>query len=112
MRHSSRLTLDEPERNKLWRHVIDTIEDYAKNVSTARVAPVLDVEKIRASLKSLDFNSALDPMEAVNFVVQGLWRQQVHTPHPRYFGLFNPAPTTLGIAADALVAAFNPQLAA
>jgi glutamate/tyrosine decarboxylase-like PLP-dependent enzyme len=36
----------------------------------------------------------------------------VHTPHPRYYGLFNPAPTTMGIAADALTAAFNPQLAA
>ena len=36
----------------------------------------------------------------------------MHTPHPSYFGLFNPAPTTMGIAADTLVAAFNPQLAA
>ncbi|MGH9902662.1 MAG: pyridoxal phosphate-dependent decarboxylase family protein, partial [Pyrinomonadaceae bacterium] len=45
-------------------------------------------------------------------VVAGLREHQVHTTHPRYFGLFNPAPTTMGIAADALVAAFNPQLAA
>jgi glutamate/tyrosine decarboxylase-like PLP-dependent enzyme len=36
----------------------------------------------------------------------------VHTSHPRYFGLFNPAPTTASIAADTLVAAFNPQMAA
>src|SRR5262249_2175877 len=42
----------------------------------------------------------------------GLTRFLVHTPHPGYYGLFNPAPTTMGIAADALVAAFNPQLAA
>src|SRR4029079_9022625 len=35
-----------------------------------------------------------------------------HTPHPSYFGLFNPAPATMSVAADALVAAFNPQIAA
>ena len=45
-------------------------------------------------------------------MVHNLWQYQTHTPHPRYFGLFNPAPTTMGIAADTLVAAFNPQLAA
>src|ERR671915_314546 len=36
----------------------------------------------------------------------------VHTSHPRYFGLFTPAPTFAGVLADTLVAAFNPQLAA
>jgi glutamate/tyrosine decarboxylase-like PLP-dependent enzyme len=41
-----------------------------------------------------------------------LWQYQVHTPHPKYFGLFNPAPTTMSIAADMMVATFNPQLAA
>jgi aromatic-L-amino-acid decarboxylase len=35
----------------------------------------------------------------------------VHTTHPRYFGLFNPTPAFAGVLADALVAAFNPQLA-
>ena len=50
-------------------------------------------------------------MRCSTFVGRGL-HDQVHTNHPRYFGLFNPAPTTLGIAADTLVAAFNPQLAA
>jgi glutamate/tyrosine decarboxylase-like PLP-dependent enzyme len=31
--------------------------------------------------------------------------------HPRYFGLFNPAPTFPAQCADRIVAAFNPQLA-
>ena len=48
----------------------------------------------------------------VDYAADALTKWQVHTPHPRYFGLFNPAPTTMGIAADTLVAAFNPQLAA
>jgi glutamate/tyrosine decarboxylase-like PLP-dependent enzyme len=51
------------------------------------------------------------PEEVVAHVTRGLEVDQVHTSHPGYFGLFNPAPTTMGVAADTLVAAFNPQLA-
>ncbi|MGH9897813.1 MAG: pyridoxal phosphate-dependent decarboxylase family protein, partial [Pyrinomonadaceae bacterium] len=112
MNHSSVLILDEDVRSELWQHLIGAVEDYANNVNKARVAPELDLEKLRSLLKPFKFDRPVDPMEAVDFVVQGLWQYQVHTPHPRYFGLFNPAPTTMGIAADMLVAAFNPQLAA
>ena len=35
----------------------------------------------------------------------------VQITHPRYFGLFNPAPTYPAQVADRIVAAFNPQLA-
>ena len=35
----------------------------------------------------------------------------VHTMHPGYFGLFNPSVHTAAVVADALVAAYNPQLA-
>ncbi len=72
----------------------------------------LDLAEVRGALIPFDFERPVPALEALDFAVQGLWRWQVHTPHPRYFGLFNPAPTTMGIAADALVAAFNPQLAA
>lgn len=100
------------ERARLWARITEIIEDYARRVGEARVSPELDLEKIRALIVPFDFKSALDPIEAVERVVEGLWHYQVHTSHPRYFGLFNPAPTTVSIAADALVAAFNPQMAA
>jgi glutamate/tyrosine decarboxylase-like PLP-dependent enzyme len=106
------LQLDEETRQALWRYVVDAVEDYMQRVGSTRVAPELDPDAVRAMLGPLDFDDPLDPLEAVEFVVQGLWGHQVHTPHPRYFGLFNPAPTAMGIAADTLVAAFNPQLAA
>jgi glutamate/tyrosine decarboxylase-like PLP-dependent enzyme len=67
---------------------------------------------MRESLTRFDFAAPVDPREALEFVIRGLCEYQTHTPHPRYFGLFNPAPTTMGIAADVLVAAFNSQLAA
>src|ERR687884_400023 len=112
MSRDSKLMLDEEARRRLWSHVFEVIEDYAGHIAEARVAPVLDLEKIRALVATVDFNRPLNPLEAVDRVVEGLWQYQVHTPHPRYFGLFNPAPTTASIAADTLVAAFNPQMAA
>ena len=111
MKHLHVLSLDNQTRAQLWKHIVETIETYLARVRQARVAPELDPETIRSLLTPMGFTKPLDPREAVDFVVRGLWDYQVHTPHPRYFGLFNPAPTTMGIAADALVAAFNPQLA-
>jgi glutamate/tyrosine decarboxylase-like PLP-dependent enzyme len=106
------LMLDAETRDALWRRLIEAMEDYAGRVGEARVAPELDPEALRSLLATFDFARPLEPLAALDFAVENLWRHQVHTPHPRYFGLFNPAPATMGIAGDALVAAFNPQLAA
>jgi glutamate/tyrosine decarboxylase-like PLP-dependent enzyme len=107
---SLRLTAD--ERDRLWRRLVERVEDYLETVGERRVAPELDPARIRSLLAPFDFSVPMDPVEAVDFAADELGRHQTHTPHPRYFGLFNPAPATMGIAADALVAAFNPQLAA
>lgn len=110
--HSAALDLGADVRTALWRRVVAGVEEYIVSVGRSRVAPELDPGRLRALLAPLDFREPMDPLSAVDFVVEGLWRHQVHTPHPRYFGLFNPTPTPPGIAADMLVAAFNPQLAA
>lgn len=104
--------LDPSTRRALWQQVIEAIEDYAQKLDAHRVTPELEPAMIRSLLRRFDFESPVGPREALSFLVENLWRYQTHTPHPRYYGLFNPAPTTMGIAADALVAAFNPQLAA
>src|SRR5687767_9963810 len=106
------LLLDEKERAALWQKLTAEIENYIRRVEKLPVAPRADVAEIRTRLASIDFEQPVAPLAALEFAVRNLWRWQVHTPHPRYFGLFNPAPATMGIAADALVAAFNPQLAA
>ncbi len=106
------LMLDKRERLELWKRLGEKIEAYAEGVQAHRVAPELDPAAVRAALAGLDFDAPRGSGEALDFVVEMLWRYQMHTPHPMYFGLFNPAPATLAIAADALVAAFNPQAAA
>lgn len=106
------LLLDDEKRSELWRQLFVNIEDYIKNVADLPVAPAIDLNEIRRRLASFNFTQPIEPLQALQFARDNLLDFQVHTPHPRYFGLFNPAPTTMGIAADALVAAFNPQLAA
>ena len=108
----SRLLLDAGTRAQLWRKLVEALETYATKLQNWRVTPALDPARIRSSLSRFDFCAPVDPCEALDFLVEGLWNFQTHTPHPRYYGLFNPAPTTMGIAGDALAAAFNPQLAA
>jgi glutamate/tyrosine decarboxylase-like PLP-dependent enzyme len=63
-------------------------------------------------LAACTFEQPMDPLEAVDFVARGMSQYQTHSSHPRYYGLYNPAPTSMGIAGEALAAAFNPQLAA
>lgn len=100
-------------RAEIWAQTIGCIEQYLNQVEHFRVSPEsLDPEPLRRRLAEFTFDVPGDPFEAIAFAADGLSRHQVHTSHPRYFGLFNPASTTLGIAADALVAAFNPQMAA
>jgi glutamate/tyrosine decarboxylase-like PLP-dependent enzyme len=106
------LLLDASERQTLWSRLIERIEQYTREVSELRVTPELNPNAIQAYLADFDFEHPISPLQAVDAAADGLTRWQVHTSHPSYFGLFNPAPTTMGIAADALVAAFNPQMAA
>lgn len=111
MKPSEILCFDGKTRNKLWLHIVDTIETYITQVHRVRITPKSDPQAIHSLLSPMKFDRPMNPIEALDFVQQGLWNHQVHVAHPRYFGLFNPAPTAMGIAADTLVAAFNPQLA-
>jgi len=106
------LTLSKEQRLALWKGLIERVEEYIETIDDRAVSQPSDPGEIRAMLAPLDFTRALSPEDAVDFVVDGLWRHQVHTSHARYYGLFNPNPTTMGIAGDLLTAAFNPQLAA
>ncbi len=106
------LLLDEPTRASLWTTLVSEIERYLQSVDQLPVSPALDAPAIRAFAESFSFDKALPPAETLRTIAAQLTRYQVHTPHPNYYGLFNPASTTMSIAADALVAALNPQLAA
>lgn len=106
------LDLDAATRRQLWKELSERIEAYWREVEALPVSPSLEVAAIRHVAESFDFESAMSPGDALQQVFAEMEQRQVHTPHPMYFGLFNPAPTAMSVAADALVAALNPQLAA
>jgi len=106
------LDLSAEERARLWRQVESLVEGYAARVAELPASPKLDAEEIRARLSAFRFDAPVDAGEALDFAARQLSESQVHTSHPRYYGLFNPKPTAMGVFADAVVAGFNPQMAA
>ena len=108
---TERLRLSKPERTLLWNQMVDFVESYLEEVHTGPVSPGLDPEALESFLKSFTFETALPATSTFGQMAAALRDHQVHTPHPQYFGLFNPAPAVMGIVADTLVATLNPQLA-
>lgn len=99
------LDTDRDTRDALYRRLAELLETYVATVRDQPIAPAA------GTLETFDFSAPIEPRALLELVARELSRGQVHTGHPGYFGLFNPAPAALSIVADALVAAFNPQLA-
>ena len=70
-------------------------------------------DEIKAHLKSrYAFDRPIDPEKLFQDVARMLRDWNIHTAHPRYFGLYNPPALPISAVADALVALFNPQVGA
>ncbi|MBG0859020.1 MAG: pyridoxal-dependent decarboxylase [Bacteroidales bacterium] len=108
----TKFDLTSEERAGLFRMLIPELESYYSNTSELRVTPPLDPDEIRKVVRMADFNHPENINDAVRKIIDSLRNYIVHTPHPRYYGLFNPRPNFPSVVADLLTAAFNPQLAA
>lgn len=97
------------ERTALWRRLNDVVENYFSTLPDLSVRASSWNESVDALLNDCDLTEPMDPQQALDLAVKGLYGHQVHAAHPRHFGLFVPRPTTMGIVAETLVAAFNPQ---
>ena len=104
--------LTREQRADLFDILLPELENYYGNTAELRVTPPLDIEEIRHFVRKADFNRPCDVKEAVRIVTGALRKYIVHTPHPRYYGLFNPRPNFPSVIADLITATFNPQLAA
>lgn len=80
-------------------------------VARGPVGPDLDCAGLRGALAQFDFAEPRRLDDVVAWTIAQLERGVTHMTHPRYFGLFNPAPTYPAQCADRIAAAFNPQLA-
>ena len=82
-----------------------------QRVTLGSVMPTLDMAQFRQELAEFDFDIPRPPQNALTWIIRQLEHGAVHMTHPRYFGLFNPAPVAPAQWADRIAGAFNPQLA-
>lgn len=108
------LDLDRDTRAELWERVVALLEAHASRVVDdphARIGPSRSNEAIAEAVRALDMSTPREPRALLDAIAAALDEGIVHTGHPRYFGLFNPAPAALAVVADALASGYNPQLA-
>jgi glutamate/tyrosine decarboxylase-like PLP-dependent enzyme len=75
------------------------------------VTPDMNLADFRSELAAFDFRTPHPLGELLSWTIEKMEHGLVHVTHPRYFGLFNPAPTFPAQCADRIASAFNPQLA-
>ena len=82
-----------------------------QRVAQGSVVPDQDTQRFGRELQDFDFAGARPLPDLLDWAIAALEHGVVHMTHPRYFGLFNPAPGFASECAERIVAAFNPQLA-
>jgi glutamate/tyrosine decarboxylase-like PLP-dependent enzyme len=93
--------------NFLTRELIGANE----SVSRGSVVPTHDLEVFRRELAEFNFLAPRPLQKSLEWTIAQMKHGLVHVNHPRYFGLFNPAPTFPAQCADRIAGSFNPQLA-
>ena len=96
--------LDRGTREALWSRVVALLEGHVAGIRDAPLAP-------EGVAPPITIGATRDPREVLEEAFRAVERGVVPVDHPRYFGLFNPAPAALGVLADAIVSGLNPQLA-
>jgi aromatic-L-amino-acid decarboxylase len=98
------------ERRALGYKLVDRLNDYFASLSDRPVQPPLESRTAPLAARPLPEHG-----ENPDAVLDELFRELIdngfHTAAANYFGLQNPTPTYMSVLAEALVAAFNPQLA-
>lgn len=96
-----------------WAQVEREIEGCLSDMGALPVSSPASPDEVRQAIESgFDFGKPMPLPALTTQVIDLLRRYAIHVTHPRYFGLFNPSVPAASIVADALVALYNPQLAA
>ena len=100
------------EDRKRWDDFLTrALHNADERVAKGSVTPTLDPDSFRSELKRFDFQAPRPLGDLLSWTIERMEHGLVHVNHPRYFGLFNPAPTFPAQCADRIAATFNPQLA-
>src|SRR6516225_2024223 len=99
------------ERQRIEDYLTRALALADQRVCAGAATPTLDIKTFRRELEGFDFATPRPLAELLDWSIGMLEHGVTHQTHPRYFGLFNPAPTFPAQCAERLVAAFNPQVA-
>jgi aromatic-L-amino-acid decarboxylase len=99
---------DRAKSNEVLNRALDTVQD---RISAGSVRPTTTLDDFHVSLATYDFQTPVSMAKVAAWIIDELTTGLVQVSHPRYFGLFNPAPTYPAQVADRIVSVFNPQLA-
>jgi glutamate/tyrosine decarboxylase-like PLP-dependent enzyme len=99
------------ERERIDDLLTRELMDADRRVAKGPVIPRIDVARFRSELADFDFQVPRPLDELLSWTIEQMEHGLVHVTHPRYFGLFNPAPTFPAQCAERIAGAFNPQLA-
>ncbi len=100
------------EREALLQMTTDSLLEFYEQVSEHPIGTIWPQEMIASIVEKFDFETPQAGPEAIQELIENLKQYTIHTPHPNYFGLFNPRPNFPSILADLITAFLNPQLAA
>jgi glutamate/tyrosine decarboxylase-like PLP-dependent enzyme len=96
--------------------ILDALTREIERVQTGQAVTTtgkaVSAAEVRTHLRRYDFTAPVPLDDLFEDVTRMLREWNVQMNHPRYLGLFNPNTTLASVVADALVALYNPQLAA
>src|SRR5215470_1742772 len=101
---------DSATRRRLGYRLIDHIDAYFSSLADRAVQSPAD-QRTYAALHDVLPEVGEDPNTVLDEICQEMADKGFNVPSANYFGLMNPTPTYMGVLAEALVAALNPQLA-
>jgi len=99
------------DRTRIDDRLTRQLRDANDRVVVGPVTPTVNVGEFREELAGFDFQAPRSLDDALTWIVARLEDGITHITNPRYFGLFNPAPSFPAQCADRIAAVFNPQLA-
>ena len=100
------------EREAIIKKVSTMLEAFYNDTNQLPVSKKWNLAEVKQHIKQYDFQKPTSIEQVIEDVCKGLSQYAVHTPHPLYFGLFNPRAGFLSALADWITAMFNPQMAA
>jgi glutamate/tyrosine decarboxylase-like PLP-dependent enzyme len=102
--------LDSALRRRLGYRLIDHIDRYFESLPT-RSVQLPEEQRTFGELSDPPPELGDDAVRVLDDICAEMIDKGFHVPSANYFGLMNPTPTYMGVLAETLVAALNPQLA-